>query len=148
MNSLQIKNYMQHQNKKNIFKGVFPSDGLPNSFSLPAGFIVNLSPSNAPGSHWISIFINEEKDCEYFDSFGIEPKEVEILRFMHKNSNTVKFINTQLQHLISQKCGKYAAVYIIFRMKNKKTINFLQLFSKNLLINEKLIENYYMYFLK
>jgi hypothetical protein len=148
MNSIQIKNYMQRQNNTNIFKGVFASDSLPDSFSLPAGFIVNLSPSTSPGSHWISIYIDSNKNCEYFDSFGFQPKEIEIIKFMKKHSKIIKPVDIQLQHLMSKNCGKYATVFLVWRMKNKNTANFIQLFNKNLFLNEKLIEKYYKYFLK
>jgi hypothetical protein len=146
MNTFQLIDYMQNSNTSNIFKGVFPSDKLPNSFSLPAGFIINLSPSTSEGSHWVAIYIDRFQRCEYFDSFALPLNNKQIQEFINKHSKSQYFSDVQLQHLRSNKCGKFAAVFLNYRMRNKSLFDYL--FSKNLMINEKLIEEYYNYFKK
>lgn len=148
MNTFQLMDFMQFYNINKIFKGVFACDKLPVSFSLPAAFIVNLSPSSSEGSHWIAIYIDKFKQCEYFDSFGLKLNDDTIIKFMEKHGKRIHNSNIQLQHLSSIKCGKFAAVYAVFRMRNKTLSDFLQLFCKNLLINDKLIENFYNYLKK
>lgn len=148
MNTVQLLKYMKRNDKDSIFKGVFPCDRLPDSFSLPAGFIVNLSPSHSEGTHWISIFIDEQKNCELFDSFGVKMHDVRILNFLKKHGNKVIFADKQLQHLKSHNCGKFAAVYNVFRMHKKTLSDFQQLFCNNLFINDSIIERFYNYFKK
>ncbi|EGG15065.1 hypothetical protein DFA_09888 [Cavenderia fasciculata] len=40
-------------------------------------FIMNLDPHNKPGSHWVAVYIDADKDksVEYYDSFGQEPTD-------------------------------------------------------------------------
>ncbi len=148
MNSLELAEYFQGKNQKQIFKGVYSSNNLPNSFTLPAAFIINLSPTNLPGTHWVVIFIDKQRHLEYFDSFGIYPQVPNILAFMKKQSRKITCTNQQLQHITSKNCGKFASVYVMFKLSEKSTSHFLNLFSKNLIINDRLIENYFMYFKK
>ena len=58
------------------FKGVKPCDIFLNEVKsnkqlLNKGdsFIINMSSSNNPGSHFVSIFILSDNEAEYFDSF-------------------------------------------------------------------------------
>jgi hypothetical protein len=146
MNSLQLNDYFSAKNNHKIFKGVYSSDNLPNLFSIPAAFIVNLSPSNSEGTHWISIFIDENHNIEYFNSFGIPPKETSIIKFLERHGRTIRYVNNQIQHLMSKNCGKFAAVFIMFKMLNRPTENFIGLFNRNLILNDMLIENYFLYF--
>lgn len=71
MDTLSIIQFIRPYQQKNIFKGVFPCDALPNRFSLPAIFVVNLSKHNECGSHWVSVYINEYGIAYYFDSYGL-----------------------------------------------------------------------------
>ena len=57
---------------KPIFRGVFASDQLPDQKDLQprSAYIVNVDSHDQPGSHRISIFV-EEDQCQVFDSYGI-----------------------------------------------------------------------------
>jgi hypothetical protein len=142
MYSNEIDEFFRNKNDKNIYKGVFSADHLPNSFLLPAAFIVNLSPSTVPGSHWVSIFIDEDRNVEYFDSFGIEPQIPSIISFMKRHGKNIFYTNQQLQHLSSKNCGKYAIVFLLFKMSKKPTSHFINLFNKNSSINDIVIEKF------
>lgn len=72
--------------KCNIFKGVFPCDELPKNFTLPAAFVINLSKHNSRGSHWVGLFIDKQRNAEYFDSFGFQPNQSEIIQFIKLKS--------------------------------------------------------------
>lgn len=82
-----------------IFKGVYACDMLPKKISLPAAFIVNLSPHNSRGSHWIGIFIDDKREAYYFDSFGFAPTETNILKFIKSHSKRLNFNAKQYQHI-------------------------------------------------
>lgn len=82
-----------------IFKGVYACDMLPKKNSLPAAFIVNLSPHNSRGSHWIGIFIDDKREAYYFDSFGFASTETNILKFIKSHSKRLNFNAKQYQHI-------------------------------------------------
>ena len=80
MNSRQLAAVMYADRfTKDLFQGVFPSDVLPISIKqYPACFIANVDKSNMPGSHWIAIYIDKDKQGTFFDSYGNKPE-------FHKN---------------------------------------------------------------
>lgn len=136
-----IKPYQRH----NIFKGVFPCDSLPNRFSLPAIFVINLSPHYEAGTHWVGVYIASDRQAFYFDSFGLPIKNEYIKRFLKNHSVRVTHNKVQLQHIMSNKCGKYCCVFAITVLKNCSISAFVNKFGYNLFINEFVIENMYNY---
>jgi hypothetical protein len=142
MNSIELRNYFTKNDRK-MFTGVFAVDRLPQNFTLPASFIVNLSPQNSPGSHWISIYINKDKAGYYFDSFGVAPKIEHIIKFLKKHCTKIQYNPQQIQHLNSKKCGQFAAVYLKFRISGQSSDDFLRLFNKNLSLNDQIIHRYF-----
>lgn len=146
MNSLTIREFVRPFQQKRIFKGVFASDQLPTAFSLPALFIINLSPSSQSGSHWVSLHIDDEGFAFYFDSFGIPPRNFNILRFMKLHSKKYIYNEKQLQHLSSIKCGRFACVFVISVLRDNGFKQLLDKFSNNLKINDIIIEKLYNYF--
>lgn len=119
---------------------------LPNRFSLPAAFVVNLSPHGSRGSHWIALHIDTKKNAEYFDSFGFGPTQGNILHFIKTHSKRLQFNRKQFQHIISNKCGKFAILFILCKMYDKNVNDVFEKFSSNLSINDLVIENLFNYF--
>ena len=56
-----------------ILIGIYAINTLPVYVEYPAALIVNLSSSTSTGSHWIAIYINENRQGHYFDPFGRNP---------------------------------------------------------------------------
>jgi len=138
---------MPHQSN-NVFKGVYPCDRLPNTFTLPAAFVVNLSKHDEPGSHWVSLYINKEGVAFYFDSFGFEIRNNHIKSFLKKKSKKILYNRKQLQHISSNKCGRFCCAFVIYILKQCSIEEFLSKFSINLFINDKIIDNMYDYLRK
>lgn len=136
-----IKSFQNHS----IFKGVFPCDSLPNYFSLPAIFIINLSPHTEAGSHWVAVYISVDRFAYYFDSFGLPIKNMYILRFLKKHAKRISHNKIQLQHIASKKCGKFCCVFAVTILKNCSISSFISKFSKNLFVNDIVVENMYNY---
>jgi len=69
----EIEEFFSDRKKYPNFGGVISADeigSLPKH--LPIGFVLNLDPSDKPGSHWVSIYIDGDS-INYYDSFGDEP---------------------------------------------------------------------------
>lgn len=145
MDTFTINKVINPHQKNSIFKGVYPCDSLPKKFSLPSIFIVNLSPHSEPGSHWISIYIASNGHAFYFDSFGIPIRNIYIHQFLKKHSKRVTYNRQQLQHIMSNKCGKFCCVFAITILKKCTIPSFINKFSKNLYVNDIVIENMYNY---
>lgn len=146
LTNLDILQIIDPFQKSGIFKGVFPCDMLPKRISVPAGFIINLSNHNSRGSHWVALYINEHREAEYFDSFGFPPRQKEIIQFIKLNSRSLSFNNKQIQHISSNKCGKFVILFILTKMYRKNFEEILEKFSSNLGVNEIVIEDLFKYF--
>lgn len=140
MNTLDILDYISPHGKCNVFKGVFACDTIPYRFSYPALFVVNLSKKAEIGSHWIAIYIDQSLNCYYFDSFGFPPKNKFISAFMKKKAKRIFYNRKQLQHVASINCGKYCCLFCVSIMKYHTIDKFIQRFSKNLYVNEIVVE--------
>lgn len=146
MNTNEINEYLNYKNSSKIFKGVFACDQLPEKFSLPAAFIINLSKKSEGGSHWVAMYFDRNSQSYFFDSFGLRPKNKYILNFIKSHSKKTQFNKIQLQHITSTKCGKFCCVFIAAILLNKTIKAFIKKFSNNLYINEIIVERLYTYF--
>lgn len=145
MDTISIKQYISSHQRQNIFKGVFPCDSLPTSFKLPATFVINLSAHNEPGTHWVSLYISESGQAYYFDSFGMKPTNIHIIRFIKLHAKKMSFNEKQIQHLTSNKCGRFCCVFVVTILKNCSLVEFFRRFSLNLYVNDIIIENMYSF---
>lgn len=126
---------------KNIY--VVPYDKLPEKFTLPAGFVVNLSKASEVGSHWTSFYIDVRGRGSYFDSYGFKPPHKAILQFLKIHSKEWTYNNHQYQQLHSKVCGMYAAIFIFYISNNISLDLFKKQFSKNLTINDYVVAKIY-----
>ena len=99
--------------------------------------ILNLSSSNHPGSHWVAIFVINNGDVEFFDSFGLSCFDDKILEALHlQNLNIINFEKT-LQHQDSNFCGFYCVAYLLCREVGISRDTFTSFFQdKQLLKND------------
>ena len=148
MDTITINEFIIAHQKKNIFKGVYPCDRLPSKFTLPAVFVVNLSKHDEPGTHWIAIFINKNGVAFYFDSFGFDIRNDDIRDFLKKKSKRILHNKKQLQHISSNKCGLFCCAFAIAILKECSIEEFLNKFSVNLFINDRIIDSMYDYLKK
>lgn len=100
------------------FIGVFPSDKLPESPPIPSCFVFNTDPSDKPGQHWVAMFIDEKKTCEYFDSFGIEPNLPAVTDYIKNNCVGLWHNATRVQSHMTAACGAHCIYYLLMRCRN------------------------------
>jgi len=117
MNTEQLYNILLSQNLTARHLGsVCASDQLPSKTSQKSleedtFYIVNLDPSDEPGSHWVACFIkkNPLEQNVYFDSYGYPPIIPEIRDFL----GTAFEYNTRcLQHPLSTACGQWCLLFV------------------------------------
>lgn len=145
MDTISIREFIRPHQRQNIFKGVFPCDSMPNSFRLPATFVINLSQHDEPGTHWVALYISETGNAFYFDSFGLKPSNFHINAFIKVHAKSVRYNNKQLQHITSNKCGRFCCVFVVSVLKNCSIDSFIARFGLNLYVNDITVENMYSY---
>ena len=114
---------------KPIFRGVFASDQLPKEKDnqTRSAYIVNVDTHDEPGSHWISIFV-EENRCQVFDSYGLPLpwyKPSPFVKWVFTRCKDVSSNKGQLQATDSNTCGHYALFYLFTRARGKTLEAFL-----------------------
>ena len=87
LNSVDIDRILQHDRRTNpAFRGVFASDELPEFATTSSFYMFNIDSSTEPGEHWIVIYINSNRQADYFDSFEMHPSIENVESFLYKNS--------------------------------------------------------------
>lgn len=122
---------------KHNFGGVFPSDNLPKYKKQFNSYIINLDPSNKPGSHWIAVYFGKNI-CYYFCSYGTDPNE-NILKFIRHNAKYIEWNKSLFQSLYSTTCGLFC-IYFLHKINNSEKLN---LNPRNTTYNENIIKNYF-----
>ena len=75
MNTYQLEKLCRRDpTLSKVFIGVYASDKLPVRVqNVPCALIANTDSSDKEGSHWIGIYIDENRRGDYFDSYGRKP---------------------------------------------------------------------------
>lgn len=120
------------------YRGAVPSDYfLTHSFkrSYPAYLIFNTDPSHMPGSHWVSMVMNEDHTVDYFDSNGMKPNRY-IKKFLDNQGCKLRWYNKKPLQNKDGLCGVYAMYFLITKAKenciclNNKTADRLMVTAK------------------
>ena len=93
MNSRQLRWILSNDKvTRRTFKGVYALDEIVHikQKSFPSAYVFNLVPSNKPGSHWVTVYIDRKGRPEYFDSFGRPPPR-EIKDFLYTCAESWKY---------------------------------------------------------
>jgi hypothetical protein len=115
-----------------IFKGVYPSDLVPIYIQKDTqAYIINTAGSNHPGEHWIAL-VFDENNCLYFDSFGYQLVNLDILNKLKKTGVfQYQFNSKQIQPFQSDNCGYYCIAFILSCQNGMTFSKFLNNFSTN-----------------
>ena len=145
MNTFEIIDQLK---ELDCFQGVFPLDKLRNyKFKkIPMGIVINLDFSNEPGSHWVALYVNEQNEAIYFDSFGFINLNEYFLSFLKKNKiKGIIFNKFQIQSFTSDVCGAHCIIFLKMICNGFSFNEILSQFSRNKerndFISSKIIEN-------
>jgi hypothetical protein len=113
---------------------------VPSIKSYPASGVINTDPSYLPGTHWIAFYIDKNKICYFFDSYGYQPKQYGLSSQFSKCSKIV-YNNKKLQSNSSKVCGYYCIYFIKTISRGIHFKNIIDVFSKkNLKFNDFIVE--------
>ena len=138
MDSLEIARILkQDRFTKHYFRGVFACDQLPTRYvPRPSAFVVNTDPSNKPGQHWVAIYITQNGEGEYFDSYGQKPTLPQLKSFLKKNATSTTYNQRPLQGPLSAVCGQYTIFFLLNRCRGLSLTKIISLFSSDKMDND------------
>jgi hypothetical protein len=140
MDTLQINAALcSHPITSPYFRGTFPADQLPRCvLSRPSILVANTDKADAPGEHWVGFMLpSEEEVIEYYDSFGLPPNNPSFNSFVQRNARICVYNNNQVQHYLSDSCGMFVCVFLLFRCKGFSISSIKEMFSNQTEYNEK-----------
>ena len=141
MNTTDISSIMKKL-CANEFTGVFPSNHLPRYVKGECVlFVANTDSCDRGGEHWISIYIDEFGNGEYFDSFGFYPQK-SFNDYMSKNCKRWTLNARRLQSFNSDYCGAFCVFYCAYRCKRFNLDNIVSLFTNDYAMNDRLVFNF------
>lgn len=116
----------------------YSADMIPET-KRPCYFVVNTHPSRKRGEHWVAIILLPSRGAEFFDSFGMLPRNT-IAKYLNKQGVWVRNASS-LQDPLSRTCGLFCCVYIYQRSKGFSFKQFLDQFGSNKERNETIIKH-------
>ena len=139
MNNLVIGNILS-KSLGGIFKGVFSFEEwrLVPKVSYPCAFVFNTEPSHHKFGHWIAIYVQQNGQAIFFDSFGRSPTELGFDEFLKRHSKSWKYNNVLLQNPMSIVCGQHVVVFLITVATKGKTA-WINKFSSDWLSNDWIV---------
>lgn len=135
----------KNANKKtrDAFHGVYPLDELPKSIPhLPIFIIVNTQSHNLEGEHWKTIFIDEKRRGEVFDSLA-QPMNAKLIQWINQFTYRWKRNHKVYQHAKSATCGAFALYFILNRLNYDSLNSFVHSFSPSINVNERRVCQFY-----
>ena len=140
MNTYDIENILFY-NK--TFMGCYACNNLPPPpTTFPRSLIINTANSDSDGEHWVALLLKKNK-CFYFDSFGLPVLNTNIIHFLRKYKK-VTYTDICIQHMYSEKCGKFCIGFIKNVNSKSSYNNFISQFDfVKLYKNDDIVENIY-----
>ena len=121
LTNFEIQKYYKNEPR---FNGVYSRDNLPKI--KDGAYIINLGEHYDIGTHWVALWVNNNNNATYFDSFGVEHIPEEIKAFIN-NKNIITNI-FRIQAYYSIMCGYFCIVFIDFMLAGKELTDYTNLF--------------------
>jgi hypothetical protein len=144
MNTIQIQEVLTNdQFSQKYFKNVLAIDELPktNKKIKNSAYIINTDKKTEKGEHWLSVFYDDQSNCQFFDSLGMGPEIYNLDSFIIKTSKAAFTNKYAVQSIFSEYCGYYAILFVMIRSRNVSFRKFLEYFDKDTFKNDLKIEN-------
>ena len=138
LTNFEIQRYYKNEPR---FNGAYSIDNLPKI--KDGAYLINLDEYSDIGTHWVALYVQNNNNVTFFDSFGVEHISKEIKAFI-KNKN-IKTNIFRMQAYDSIMCGYFCIGFIDFMLARKTLTEYTNVFSpNNFKKNNDIILNYFM----
>ena len=115
---------------------------LPRIICYPSAIVVNTQSENQEGEHWLAMYFDKNRFCEFFDSFGLGPDYYNLELYVKTFASDLHFNNSQLQSYDSDTCGYYCIHFILLKSRGFSLLEIVSMFDKeDLKNNDNIIRN-------
>ena len=123
------------------FGGVLAVNEVPVLLTPDKIYIVNTDPSDKPGRHWFVLY-KSSRFPEHFDPAGLQPVK-DIHNVLVLNGPRYIYNTQRIQHYNSDTCGLFCLFFCYFRCRGYSFVDILNMFYKNLFLNEIIVIQFY-----
>ena len=135
----------RNSHTKNSFKGVYARNRLPRRLRYPCSLVANTDPDTFRGTHWIAIYIDQNRQGEYYDPMGIPPFHAAFENFMHKHCHSWKYNEVQVQYPATTVCGQHCIFYLIHRCTGKSMMDITSALRTDVYGNTFIVDDFLQY---
>lgn len=150
MNTQQLFEVLKHDPFTSKYNyNVLPLNHfLENSFSRLSMLIINYDTCDNPGSHWVAVFIDKDRNIEYFDSYGILPMYSSIMNKLTSiSANKSPTFNLTCFQGNSTACGQYCLLYLLLKARGFTLKRIQNIFHMTKVAKERdFVVNYFVNF--
>ena len=117
-----------------VFGGVLTLTEINNwpepDSRLPVAHVINTeTKKDGPGEHWVSLYIDRDRSCEYFDSYGTAPLEPVYKWLQARDLTPVRYNKKWLQSPKAKICGAYCLFFLKMKARGVGLTQILKLFT-------------------
>ena len=143
MNELQIKHILESDARaRDAFRGVYARNKLPIRAPTTSLYVCNTDPNHKPGEHWVTIYINNDRRGEYFDSFGMPPLFDEFVTFLNNNTKSWTHSKIVVQDVYSSVCGYHCIFYAVHRCIGFNVGSIANMYTNDAVFNDAIVEEF------
>jgi hypothetical protein len=145
MNTQQINRIMySDRHVGRIYMGTKACDRITAPDFPVSAYIINTDRAQAPGKHWLAIFIDNGKGT-FFDSYGRHPDSYDPLvkKFLQQSCHAWKCSHRrQTQQFGTAVCAQHAMMYLFFRARNFTNAKIVNMYSADADTNDKIANQF------
>ena len=103
--------------------------------------VSNTDPSDRAGEHWICIYVDENRNGKFFDSFGRWPCQP-FCSYIDKHCINWTHNDRQLQHIFSNLCGAVCNFFAIYKSYGHDMSRIVGAFTDSPIINDRVMDRF------
>ncbi len=125
---------------RRLFLGAVARDEVHKiRIRYPSCFIINNEPRTKPGGHWLALFYEADGSAYFFDIYGNDPSFYRLRDFIQKSATSWTWNKQRIQGL-SEYCGLYSILFLLYKARNNEKEFFKQFKKNDYDFNDKLIK--------
>ncbi len=129
----QLEDYLRKRVKDGSFLRIFAHDLLPERVPRGSSLLVSYSNHDQEGTHWVGMRNLGTKDVEYFDCYGFDYDDLQLLlsrqtiftgylKWHTEKGGRIHVNENELQCLEGDQCGEYAVTFVLDGLPMKRGV--------------------------
>ena len=143
MNELTNKHIFKTDARtRDAFRGVYSRNDLPIWTPTTSLYVCNMDPNHKHGEYWMTIYIDNDRRGEYFNSFGMPPYFEELVTFLNNNTKSWTHNKRVVQDAYSSACRYHCIFYAVHRCVGFGVGSIANMCTNDTVFNNAIVEEF------